>query len=75
MKFVAPPKFKEDEETMETICSMRLYCNKFVGRNNPDSCPFAIGFRFTEGKWHISDDYALKRMVHTGHSISRTMEE
>jgi hypothetical protein len=34
---------------------MRLYCSKFMGKNNPLACQFGVTLKFEKEKWQVAE--------------------
>ena len=65
VKITRPPKWARDNAS----CSLKLYCGEFKGKTHPDSCQFALSFKFEQGTWTCSDQYSEKGMTHSKHKI------
>lgn len=63
MKLTRPPKWNRSGDT----CTMRIYCTKFMGRNNPDGCQFGITLKYEHGKWITTEEYKFGAMAHYNH--------
>lgn len=71
LKLTRSPKWNRDG----SCCTMRLYCTKFLGKNNPNSCPFGITFKLQGTLWSVAEDYSIQSMCHHGHNIVRPADE
>ena len=65
VKLTRPPKWNKHE----TICTMKLYCTRFTGCKNPNSCQFSVLIKYDNCSWICADNYRTLNMCHNGHSI------
>ncbi len=65
VKLTRPPKWNKNE----TICTMKLYCTRFTGCKNPNSCQFSVLIKYDNCSWICVDNYRTLNMCHNGHTI------